>query len=475
MKRYESLAADLEQSIRSGLFRDGEKMPSVRYSASSRGLSPSTVFQAYYLLEARGLIRARERSGYYVTQAPALRPRVPQQIYDPPSRSVSLDVSEMVFRILEASRSNDGFGFAAPFPSPFLFPLDRLFQSLASAARRFNPQQMLDGLTPGSPDLCRQIALRYHADGINVDKDEIVVTNGALEALNLCLSTVTQPGDSVVIECPSFYGALQSLQARGLKAVQVATHPTEGIDLPSLEAAISVHRPKACWLMTTFQNPLGYLMAPAKKEQLVALLARHEIPLIEDDVYAELYFDSNRPAPAKSFDRGGMVMHCSSFSKSLAPGFRVGWVAAGRFATRLARNKVALNLSTSMPSQLALADYLEHGSFDKHLRRLRQHLGQQQAAMADMVAKHFPDGTSATQPRGGYFMWVELPEAFDALKLHQDALAHRICIAPGPMFSPGRGFRNCIRLNYGQRWSKASEAAMATLGRLLDAQQRLVA
>jgi DNA-binding transcriptional MocR family regulator len=469
MTLYESLASDLERSIRSGTLRPGEKMPSVRYTSRSRGVSMSTVFQAYYLLEARGLIRARERSGYFVVPTGRLLPE-PVHATNPSGDAVSLDVSDLIFRILEGSRSRDDAGLASAFPSAGLYPFPRLVQVLQRANRGLDPRHTVDDLTPGNPELRRQIAIRYGSDGVAVDPQEIVITNGALEALNLCLAAVTQPGDAVIIECPSFYGALQSLEARGLRAVQVPTHPREGVELATLEAAIERHRPKACWLMTSFQNPLGTLMSPERKRALVDLLARHDVALIEDDVYAELYFTEKRPPPAKAFDKEGLVLHCSSFSKSLAPGFRVGWVAPGRFATKVARAKLAFNLGCSVPPQLAIAEYLAHGGFDKHLRQLRRTLQERQSHAAQAVARHFPPGTTATRPEGGYQMWVELPAGCDTLDLYWKASPHGACVAPGPMFSPSRAFRNCLRLNYSHAWLPRQESAVDLLGRLLREQ-----
>jgi DNA-binding transcriptional MocR family regulator len=218
--------------------------------------------------------------------------------------------------------------------------------------------------------------------------------------------------------------------------------------------------------MTTFQNPLGSLMPDAKKKALVELLARHELPLIEDDVYAELYFGERRPAPAKAFDTQGLVLHCSSFSKCLAPGYRIGWTSAGRFARKVARQKLTTTLSTSAPAQLALAGYLEKGGLDKHLRKLRQTLAMQQATFAQAVGHYFPPGTRATRPLGGYFLWVELPPRVNALDIHRKALELGISVAPGPIFSATRAFTNCLRLNYGHPWNGLSEQAMRTLGRL---------
>ena len=352
------------------------------------------------------------------------------------------------------------------FPSPLLFPLARLGQSVAATAQALDPWSTVDDLSQGNPDLRRQIALRYLADGLQVPGEEIVITHGALEALNLCLSAVTRPGDAVVVEAPTFYAALQALERLGLHAIEVPTHPREGIDLGALEHAIVRHGPKACWLMTTFQNPLGSLMPEAKKRDLVALLARHGLPLIEDDVYAELYFGDKRPLPAKAFDRTGSVLHCGSFSKCLAPGYRLGWAAPGRFAKAVARHKLTSTLGSSAPMQLALADYLQQGGFDKHLRRLRQTLASRQARCVQAVTAFFPPGTRMTQPLGGYFVWVELPPGVDVLQLHRQALEHGISIAPGPIFSASGGFPQGMRLNYGQEWTEHTETALATLGQL---------
>ena len=466
MKRYEALAADIEASIRDGVLRPGDRLPSVRHTCTSRGISASTVFQAYYLLEARGLVRARERSGYYVSEGARKRPPEPELASQPQDASIAVDVSELVFEVLEASMARDVVAFGSAFPSPLLVPLSRLGQAVAASAQALDPWSTVDDLSPGNPALRRQIALRYLADGLQVRTDEIIVTNGALEALNLCLAAVTRPGDSVVVESPTIYAALQTLERMGLQAIEVPTHPREGIDLAALEHAIARHGPRACWLMTTFQNPLGGLMPEAKKQALVELLTRHGVPLIEDDVYAELYFGDRRPLPAKAFDREGLVLHCSSFSKCLAPGYRIGWAAPGRFAQAVARQKLTTTLGASAPVQLALATYLERGGFDKHLRRLRQTLAARQALVAEAVAAHFPPGTRATQPAGGYFLWLELPDGTDTLRLHRQALQHGISIAPGPIFSASRSFAHCLRLNYGQEWNARSEAALATLGRL---------
>ena len=467
MKLYETIASDISELIRNGVLGPGDRLPSVRQTCTSRQVSQSTVFQAYYLLEAQGLVESRERSGYFVAVRGNTLPPEPDTVSLPDEASLPLNVSDRVFEVLESTMKRDVVPFGSAFPSPLLFPMARLARMMSKSVQSLDPWASVDDLTPGNARLRRQLALRYLIDGLHVHADDIVVTNGALEALNLCLAAVTRPGDAVLIESPAFYGSLQAIERQGLMAIAVPTHPREGMDLDAAERALERHRPKACWLMTNFQNPLGSLMPDEKKRDLVRLLARYQVPLIEDDVYGELYFGERRPSSAKSFDTEGLVMHCSSFSKCLAPGYRVGWVAAGRFTRQVARHKLAASLTTCAPAQGALALFLEQGGYDRHLRTLRYKLAMQQSVFIEALGRHFPAGTRVTRPKGGYFLWVELPDMVRALDVHRIALARGISVAPGPIFSPQPGFEHCIRLNCGHLWDERAEAAMATLGRII--------
>jgi len=464
MKRYERYADEIAQLIRTQVLRPGDRLPSVRQASASRKISPSTVFQAYYLLEGRGLIHTRPRSGYYVSAQSSATPEMPPASR-PKKRSTTVEISDLVFEVLGSVKEREVVPLGSAFPSAELFPLQKLSRHLAHGMRDLDPWRIVEDLPPGNGRLRRQIGLRYAIDGLSIDTDEIVITSGALEALNLCLSAVTRPGDVVAIESPTFYVALQALERLNLKALEIATHARDGIDLNALATALQRHQVKACWLMPNFQNPLGSLMPEEKKQALVSLLARHEVPLIEDDVYAELYFGTRRPAPAKAFDRKGLVMHCSSFSKCLAPGYRVGWVAAGRFAQQVERLKLMTTLSAAIPSQEALAEYLDQGGYDRHLRKLRQKLASQREIALRAISRYFPSGTRVTRPEGGYFLWVELPRQIDALKLQRLSLSHQISLAPGQLFSVDRGFTHFIRINYGHPDSRF-EGAIKTVGRL---------
>ncbi len=465
--RFELLARELEQQIAAGVLRPGDRLPPVRQACATRGVSPSTVFQAYYLLESRGLVRAVPRSGYFVAaRADGVLLAEPRSS-EPQPGSQPVEINNLVYAILGSARARDIVPFGSAFLCPDLFPLERLRRALVSSTRRLEPWDMTDDLPPGNLRLKREIAKRYVRQGLAVATDEIVLTHGAMEALNLCLSAVARPGDAVVVESPTFYVALQALQRLGLHAIEVPTHVQEGIDLGRLAQVIDLYRPQACWLMTSFQNPLGGLMPEAKKRDLVALLARHDLPLIEDDVYSELYEGNAAPLPAKAYDRRGLVLHCSSFSKCLAPGYRVGWAAPGRWVRDVERLKVMTSLSGTIPVQAALAEYLQEGGYDNHLRNLRLALRAQRDSLFDAVNRHFPDGTRVARPSGGYFVWVELPAGVDALALHRAALAQRISIAPGPMFSARGEFQHHIRLTCGQSWDAALERSMRTLARLV--------
>jgi DNA-binding transcriptional MocR family regulator len=465
---YRQLADDFALSIRDGTLKAGERVPSVRELSRDRGLSLATVVHAYEVLQAEGFIETRPRSGFYVSGAwqtacaPAARRVLPHR--EP--RTTRVDVSELVFQVLESVRDRDVVPLGSAFPSPMLFPLGRLARCLSSAARQMDPWSTLDDLPPGSAELRNQIARRYLRCGARISPEEIVITSGALEGLNLSLQVLTRPGDIVAIESPAFYGCLQAIEALRLRAIEIPTLPDRGADVAALARILERHPVRACWLMTNFQNPQGGLMPEEAKKELVRLLEEHDTALIEDDVYAELYF-ARRPKPAKAFDRAGRVLHCGSFAKCLAPGYRVGWVAAGRFAAVLQRRKIMSSLSTSIPAQDAIAIYLREGGYERHLASLRRALASQQAAALASLARHLPPGFRVLRPEGGYFLWLELPAGHDAIDIHARALEQGFSVAPGPIFSAKRQFRNCLRLNYGHEWSPAFDAAVRKLGDIL--------
>lgn len=466
MAIYTDLADDIERQIRRSVLRAGERLPSVRALCTARGISQGTVMQAYYLLEDRGLVSARPRSGYYVNataRAPLPRPTMPTLQPEP----VRVAPANLLDSVLNAIKQRSNVPLGSAFASPMLFPLPKLAQLLGTAARRLDPWRIVDDLPPGNAELRRHIARRYLEMGADVDVADIVITNGASEALMLCLICTTRPGDVVAIESPAHYNVLHMIQSSGRRAVCIPTCAQEGMNLPALESALAAQDIKAVWAMPTFQNPTGATMPARNKAALVALLARRGIPLIENDVYGELGFEGEQPLPAKTWDAQGGVLHCGSFSKSLAPGYRIGWVAAGRFNETLRQNKFLLSIATNVPAQAAIADYLKHGGYGLHLRRLRSALRSQRDQLLRAVARHFPAGTAVSRPHGGYVLWVQLPPgSADTLALMTHALNEGVSLAPGALFSPNGRHGNDLRLNFGHPWSAEIERGVAVIGRL---------
>jgi DNA-binding transcriptional MocR family regulator len=465
MKRYEKLAQDIRNLIHSGALASGERVPSIRHASKTYRVSPSTVYQAYFLLENQGLIRSQPRSGYYVCNTLKRQPALTRQVLSP----TQVDVSELVFSVLGSLSNPSIIPLGSAFPCPSFFPMTRLSQSLAKASREMDIHSLVSYLPEGSVALRRQLLQRYAIADVHLGHDELVITNGALEALNLSLQAVTEPGDLVAVEAPAFYASLQALERLKLKAIAIPVDPVNGIDLPTMTEALKKHPIKAGWFMSNFQNPTSASMSDPKKQALVALFTKHKVPLIEDDVYQELYFGNIPPKSLKSFDTDGYVLHCSSFSKCLAPGYRIGWCAAGKYSTKIHRLKLMTTLSSSTPAQLGIANYLQYGGYDRHLRKLRDTLELQHGYMTAAIDRYFPKNTRLLSAAGGYFLWIELPEHIDSLQLFRAALNKNISIAPGPIFSATQGFKNCIRLNYGcSTWTSKLENAIKTLGTLIN-------
>ncbi|WP_175962222.1 PLP-dependent aminotransferase family protein [Burkholderia pyrrocinia] len=470
MKRYAALAQTIADAIRRGDLAAGARIPTVRAACRAHRVSPSTVFRAYYALESEGLIVARARSGYFVAN---LEDKHVRFGHDPPRKPAAAQTGDddPLFRLLDSLKHEDIVPLGSAFASYSLFPMSSLWRYVASAARSMDRTNLLSGLPPGNDALRRQIALRYLNAGAALPMDEIIITTGALEALTLSLQALTRPGDIVAIERPAFYAVLQAVQRLHLKAVEIPVDPRTGLDLDALAEALDTHPVRACWFMTSFHNPTGATLTDERKHALIDLLASRGVPLIEDDVYGELHFGTAPTRPAKLYDNSGLVLHCGSFSKCLAPGFRIGWVAAGRYVRQIRQAKGASAPAADVPAQMAISSYLRDGAYDRFLRKLRRNLAAHQAQMLAAVRAYFPDGTEVFAPHGGYFLWIELPPRVDAMHLFGDAMESGVSIAPGPIFSATGGFRRYLRLNYGRPWTPAVERAMETIG-TLAARQR---
>lgn len=463
--RYNELAERISDLIRHGTYPPGERIPSVRQMSQQQNLSISTVLQAYALLERQGLIVARPQSGYYV------RARVEERLPEPETSSPQLDPSHVSLHDLVMMLMRDSadpnlaqLGAALPHLDP------RLIQTINRTMTKIIRQQGVDAhqyqFPPGFDALRVQIARRTVNAGCSLSPAEILITCGGTEAIDFSLHAVCRPGDIVAIESPSYFGMLQTLEAHGLRALEIPTHPRDGISLEALEFAIEHNRIRAVVVISNFNNPLGSKIPDERKKDLVELLAKHEIPLIENDVCGELYFGEKRPLVCKAFDTKGLVILLSSFSKDISPGLRLGWVAAGRYSSEMEWLKFTLSASSPTLSQMAVAEFLEGGGYDQHLRRIRREYAHNVALMSDAVMRHFPEGTRLTRPSGGFILWVQMPENVDSLELYKLALQSGITLAPGHVFSATSQFSNFIRLNAAV-FNYATERALERLGQMI--------
>jgi DNA-binding transcriptional MocR family regulator len=466
---YEELAHRLSQAIAAGSLRAGDRLPSVRQLSIQHRVSISTATQAYRCLENRRLIEARPKSGHFVlSRTSRLAEPAPSA---PPAAARFVGVNESVMEYLACSERPGVAPLGCATPHETLYPSEKLQRLIASIGRR-RPELLARYLmSPGSEALRTAIARRAVDFGCALDPDDVIVTNGCTEALNLALRAVARPGDTIALESPTYFTLLQIIESLGMKALEIPTHPREGMSLEALELA--TREPgavKAVMLIPNFSNPLGSLMPDEKKERVVRMLEARGIPLVEDDIYGECYFGRSRPFVAKKWDTSGNVLLCSSFTKSVAPGLRIGWIAPGRFRREVEQLKFITSISTPELPQLAIAEFMANGGYDHHLRRLRSAFVQQVQQMGEAVAEHFPAQCRLTQPAGGFVLWVELPPQVDSVRLFEAARDQGIAIGPGTMFSSSGKYRNFIRLNCGHPMTARLELAVARLGELVRAQ-----
>jgi DNA-binding transcriptional MocR family regulator len=462
---YQRVADRIEGLIRGGTLRPGERIPSVRKLGKQLSVSVSTVLEAYRLLEDRGFVEARPQSGYYVRALPLAPPQVDKT--ESCETPTTLEVGDLVLRIVREASRPDLVPLGAAVPSSEFLPTARLNRLLAQVVRRDPEGSQSYDTVNGLSELRVQIARRSLEAGCSLRPEDVITTAGAQEAIQLALRAVTRPGDTVAIESPTYYGLLEALESLYLNVIEIATDPRDGIVLEDLADVLQRETLAAVVLVANYGNPLGHCMPDDRKQQLLDLLEDEGVPLIEDDAYGDLNFGPVRPKAIKAFDKRGHVLLCSSLSKTLAPGYRIGWIVPGRYKATVERLKFSATIATATPTQMAVAEYLRSSGFDRYLRGLRRTYRDLVGRMAWAVGEAFPAGTRVTHPSGGHVLWVELPEAVDSIRLHEDALVEGISIAPGPVFSATGRYRNFIRINCAVPWSPRVESAVHSLGQLV--------
>jgi DNA-binding transcriptional MocR family regulator len=466
--RYAELADKLESQIMDGTFRAGDKLPSIRSLHAQTGLSISTVYQTFIELEKRGRVEPRQKSGYFVK--PLLKDLLPA----PKSPSShpgpqKININNIAYALIESMGNPKVLQLGGALVADELLPAKDIAGIIKSAPIGF----LKDNLTTyehylGCHELRRQIAQRMAPICRNITSDKMVITNGCIEAVTLCLQSIAQPGDTVLVESPTFPWFLQLMEDLELNALEIPTHPQSGVDIHTLKNAVGKHSVKACIFIPNFNNPLGFLMPEDTKEALVEYLTAKDIPIIEDDIYGELYFTPARPLPLKSFDRKGMVLYCSSFSKNLSPGLRIGWALPGKYLERFKRLKLNRMISGPGLTQWAVAKFLKVGKYERHLRKLRTHLKNQVGNTALAVARYFPTGTQISAPQGGLTLWVQLEASVDSMALFREAICENIAVMPGIMCASGETFKSCIRISCGMPYTDTIDQGLQTLADIVE-------
>lgn len=465
--KHEKLANFITNLIDDGVYLKGTRIPSLRQICKQHNLSLSTAMQAYHLLEAKGILESREKSGFYVVN------RTTNNLAIPTTKSTNdtatlVSNSDIFLEMLKHAANLDFAPLGCAIPSADIMAANKLNQAIARAARVNGAKHNIYTVPKGDLQLRQQIARQSLKWGRNVSPEDIVITCGCTEALSVVLKTVTKAGDTIAVESPTYFGQLQLLKALDLKVLEIPTDVSNGIDTSALKTALKQKRINACLFSSSISNPLGNTMSDDKKSQILTLLNQYNIPLIEDDIMGDLYFGETRPKPFIAFDDSDNVIYCSSFSKTIAPGYRIGWVVTKKHMPQILENKLATSLSSPTLTQVAMADYLSNPGYENQLRRIRRIFANNVDRMTRAIEQYFPAGTRVSRPSGGFLLWLELPYQIDGVALFKQALDKGICFAPGTVFSPNPKiddkFANCMRLSCGHEWNDQLDHAMKTLG-----------
>lgn len=469
---YQKLASELEKQIKSGIIKPGEKLPSVRFLHKESGLSISTVLQSMYLLESKGLISAKAKRGYFVNFI--IDKKHHQEVVSKPDKKEgSIDIEDFIQKVYAVHDHGSGVvNFSIGIPSPEMLPIRKLKKVIHEIARNDNQGSMFYESIAGNESLRRQIAHRTLLWEHNLEPDDIITTNGCMNSLAQALISLTRKGDTVLVESPVYFGTLQLAKSMELNVIELPTSNQVGIDLDVVKKYFKEKKVSACIIVSNFSNPMGYCMPEENKKLLVKLCSEYQVPLIEEDLYGDVYFGEKRPLTCKSIDTEGIVLWCSSISKTLAPGYRVGWIAPGKFKNQVLKTKLYHNIASPALTHQIVAQFIEKGRYENHLQKLRIQLHHNLLKYLQVIHEYFPDGTKTTNPDGGFLLWVELDKSINTSDLYDEAFMGGIKYAPGRMFTLRDQFYNCLRLSYGLTWNDLTEKALIKLGRILQTKSK---
>lgn len=462
---YIAFANKLAEMIDSGIFKPGDKLPSIRSLHQNKGLSIGTILQSFNYLVEKGLIFSKEKSGYFV-QNISNKEILPPKVMPVSLSAKNVYIDNLLQKLPHDNTSKKFVSFTNALPDNRLLPFNSIKRFIQQTSRDASGSYLGLENRYGNNQLREEIAKRSLPWKGYIHSEELIITNGALEAILCCLKAITKPGDTVLIQEPCFFGVLQIIECLELRAVSVPSHPVTGINVNDVKKACEKLAVKACIIVSNFNNPDGASIDTKGKKDLAELANKLHIPIIEDDLYVDLFFKGNKPDTIKTYDTGGWVMYCSSFTKTLAPGLRIGYCAAGKFTYDVARVKAMLNHSTSSFNQRVILQLLISGTFEKHLIKFRLEMNKNLNRYVSLIRQYFPNGTKLTQPDGGLYIWIELPIAINTSDFLEKAMEQGVSYAPGEIFSSKGNYKHYLRICYSGLWEKKTENALIILGTL---------
>lgn len=461
---YLKIANSVTEQIKSETLQFGDRLPSLRSAQKLYNVSLNTIKQAYMELESRSLVESRPKYGYYVSQTSQRKLALPSVAEMKISEGKN-SPEDLIGKVFGTIAGTDVTQFALGIPGKSLLPVAKMKKCMIEVIKKKSDSGTNYEPVQGSVGLRREIAKWSIVMEGKITEDDLVITSGAMNGVYNCLMAVTQPGDYVAVESPVYFGILQAIQLLGLKAVEIPTHPITGVDLDALRKVLP--KLSACCFVVNYNNPLGFQMPDENKKELVRMLTEYNVPLVEDDVYGNIYFGAGRPKPCKFYDEAGIVMWVGSVSKTLAPGYRVGWVAPGKFKEKIIRQKLVQTVSSPSLFSDVIADFLEHGRYDHHLRMFRKKLYANYLQIQKSVTQYFPDNTKISEPKGGFMLWLELDKRICTEDLYDEGVSQKVNFAPGRMFSQYNQYQNCMRLNYALEWTDRVESDLEKLGKMI--------